>query len=187
MAWDLLVEARRRAPGQAVSERFHRPAYVVDHLGAATDQRLSRMDYRQVSLGVLAPVLHRVQKFRIGPGETGQLLGIELVGLTPLAIDQSSLTRISDQYFVATLGKQTTYPGRVGSNLNGDMQRLFRIEPAPHRLWGGAQPAPFDEFAAFGVDETEVAVVVSQIHTRRHLHLLGATITHGPILLSVGQ
>jgi hypothetical protein len=29
----------------------------VDHLGAATDQRLSRMDYRQVSLGVTAPVL----------------------------------------------------------------------------------------------------------------------------------
>ena len=187
MAWDLLVEARRRALGQAVSERFHRPAHVVDHLGAATDQRLARMDYRQVSLGVAASVLHRVQKFRIGPSEAGQLLGIELVGLTPFAIDQPSLTRISDQYLVATLGKQTAYPGRVGSDFDGDMQRPFRIEPASHRLWGGAQPAPFDELAAFGVDETEVAVVVSQIHTRRHLHLLGATITHGPILLSLGH
>jgi hypothetical protein len=29
--------------------------------------------------------------------------------------------------------------------------------------------------------------IVSQIHTRRHLHLHGATITHGPILLSVGH
>src|SRR5215217_3833712 len=76
----------------------------VDHLGAATDQRLSRMDYCQVSLGVLAPVFHRVQKLRIGSGQTGQLLGIELVGLTLLAIDQPSLTRISDQYLVATLG-----------------------------------------------------------------------------------
>jgi hypothetical protein len=34
------------------------------------------------------------------------------------------------------------------------------------------------------VDETEVTVLVAKIHTRRHLHLLGATITHGPILLS---
>ena len=65
------------------------------------------MDYRQVSLGVTAPVLYRVQKLRIGPREAGQLLGIELVGLTPFAIDQPSLTRISDQYLVATLGKQT--------------------------------------------------------------------------------
>jgi hypothetical protein len=32
-----------------------------------------------------------------------------------------------------------------------------------------------------------VALVVCQIHTRRQLHLLGATITHGPILLSVGH
>jgi hypothetical protein len=62
------------------------------------------MDYRQVSLGVAASVLHRVQKFRIGPSKAGQLLGIELVGLMPLAIDQPSLTRISDQYLVATLG-----------------------------------------------------------------------------------
>src|SRR5918994_1131116 len=161
MALYLFVEARRRALGQAVSERFHRPAYVVDHLGAATDQRLSRMDYRQVSLGVAASVLHRVQKFRIGPSEAGQLLGIELVGLTLLAIDQPSLTRISDQYFVATLGKQTTYPGRVGSDLDGDMQRPFRIEPAPHRLWGGAQPSPFDGFAVCGVDEREVVVFFS--------------------------
>src|SRR5215218_289786 len=143
------------------------------------------MDYSQMSLGVAASVLHRVQKLGIGPSEAGQLLGIELVGLTPLAIDQPSLTRVSDQYLVTTLLQQTAYPGRVGSDLDGDMQRPFRIEPAPHRLWGGAaQPAPLDELAAFGVDETEVAVLVSQIHTRRHLHLLGATITHGPILLS---
>src|SRR5215213_2520474 len=111
-------------------------------------------------------------RLRIGAGETGQLLGIELVGLTPLAIDQSSLTRISDQYFVAALGKQTTYPGRVGSNLDGDMQRLFRIEPPPHRLWGGAQPALFDDLAVLGVDETEVTVLISDHHTRRHLHSL---------------
>src|SRR5919112_2097424 len=98
LAWDLFVEARRRALGQAVSERFHRPAHVVDHLGAATDQRLARMDYRQVSLGVTAPVLHRVQKFRIGPSEAGQLLGLALFGLTPLGIDQPRLTRVSDHY-----------------------------------------------------------------------------------------
>jgi hypothetical protein len=78
-----------------------------------------------VSLGVTTPVLHRIQKFRIGPSEAGQLLGIELVGLTPFAIDQPSLTRISDQYLVATLGKQTAYPGRVSSDLDRDTQRPF--------------------------------------------------------------
>jgi hypothetical protein len=83
------------------------------------------MDYRQVSLGVAASVLHRVQKFRIGPSEAGQLLGIELVGLTPLAIDQPRLTRIGYEYLVTALGKQTAYPGRVGADFDCDMQRPF--------------------------------------------------------------
>jgi hypothetical protein len=181
------VEARRRALGQAISERFHRPADVIDHLGAATDQRLARMDHRQVSLGLTAPVLYRVQKFRIGPSEAGQLLGIELVGLTPLAVDQPSLTRISDQYLVATLGKQTACPGRVGSDLDGYLRPLCGVEPAPHRLWGGAQPSLLEYLAAVVVEHEEVGVLVAKVNSGRHLRCSFATIVHGPILLSVGH
>ena len=52
---------------------------------------------------------------------------------------------------------------------------------------GWCAAGSFDEFADSCVDETKVTVVVSQIHTLSHLHLLGATITHRPILCSVGH
>src|SRR5215207_5147610 len=76
------------------------------------------------------------------------------------------------------------HPGRVGAYLDGDVQRLFRIEAAPDCLWGGAQPTLLDDLAALRVDEVEIAVLVAEVHSSRHLHLLPATITHGPILLS---
>jgi hypothetical protein len=39
----------------------------------------------------------------------------------------------------------------VSSDLDSDMQRPFRIEPAPHRLWGGTQPALSSMTAPFPV------------------------------------
>src|SRR5215210_6875927 len=67
MAWDLFVEARRRALGQTVSERFHRPADMVDHLGAATDERLAGSWARERGKGYV----HEANRYEQG----GYLLG----------------------------------------------------------------------------------------------------------------
>src|SRR3712207_9183285 len=66
LAADLFVEAPGRAPGQTGPERLGRAPDVVDQLGAAADQSLPGVDQGPVSLGVLAPVLYRVQKLGIG-------------------------------------------------------------------------------------------------------------------------
>src|SRR5215208_2735147 len=54
----------------------------------------------------------------------------------------------------------------------------------PEGLRGGAQPTLLDELAAFGVELTEIAVLVAEIQARRHPRLFLATIAHGSILLS---
>jgi hypothetical protein len=68
----------------------------------------------------------------------------------------------------------------MSPHLDGDAQRLLRIEPAPYGLWGSTQPALLDDLAALGVDQAQVAVLVSQIQTHCHLRRSFATIVHGP-------
>src|SRR5215208_8174183 len=54
----------------------------------------------------------------------------------------------------------------------------------PEVLRDSAQPTLLDELAAFGVELTEIAVLVAEIQARRHPRLFLATIAHGSILLS---
>jgi hypothetical protein len=61
----VLVEAPRRALGQAGPEGLDCPADVVDQLRAAIYQRLPGADDCHVGLGVLAPVLEWVQELRV--------------------------------------------------------------------------------------------------------------------------
>ena len=71
----------------------------------------------------------------------------------------------------------------MGAHLDGDVQPLLGFKAPPEIVWGGAQAALFYDLAAFGVDEAQIAVLVAEVHSSRHLHLLPATITRGPILL----
>jgi hypothetical protein len=121
-------------------------------------------------------MLHRIQKLGIGPGKTGQLLGIELVGLTLVGVDQPCLAGVGHQHLVTALLEQAAHPGRVGSDLYGDLELPFGVEAPPESLRGGAQPALFYDLAASGVDEAEVAVFVAEIQSGRNLWLLAATI-----------
>ena len=57
-----------------MSEGLDRPPDVIDQLCAGTDECLAGMQKRQVSLGLLTPVLERIQKLGIDSGQPGQVL-----------------------------------------------------------------------------------------------------------------
>ncbi len=76
-----LMEASRRALGQAGPEGLDRSADVIDELCTATYQRLPGADDGQVSLALFAPVLERVQELRVQASQASQVLGVDLVGL----------------------------------------------------------------------------------------------------------
>jgi hypothetical protein len=56
-----------------------------------------------MSLGVFASVLEWVQELRIQTCQAGQVLSIDLIGLTLVGVDEPRLARIGYQYLVAAL------------------------------------------------------------------------------------
>src|SRR3712207_407126 len=101
-------------------------------------------------------------------GKTSQLLGIQLVGLSPLAIDQPRLARVGHQDLVATLFEHPAHPRRVSSRLDGDCHLLLGVEAPLEGLGGGTQPTLFYDLASVCVDEAEIAVFVAEIQTGCH-------------------
>jgi hypothetical protein len=78
-------------------------------------------------------------------------------------------------------------PGRVGSSLDSHAHGLLlRSEASPESLGCGAQPAFLDHLAAYCVDEAQLGVPVAEVQSGCHVWLVFASITHGPILLSIG-
>jgi hypothetical protein len=86
---------------------------------------------------------------------------------------------------VATLLEQPANPRRVSARLYGDAQPLLlRLKAALEGPRSGAQPALLDHLTAFGIEQTQVGISISQIQPYRHMLRSFATIIHGPILLS---
>ena len=56
-----------------------------------------------------------------GGGQAREVLGVELVGFALTAVDELQLPGVSDQNLVAALFEQTTHPGRVRSDFDGDL------------------------------------------------------------------
>jgi hypothetical protein len=56
-----------------------------------------------MSLGAFAPMLEGVQELGIQACQASQVLGVYLVGLAFVGIDEPYLTGIGHQYLVATL------------------------------------------------------------------------------------
>ena len=65
-----------------MTEGLHASPNVVYQLRAAIYQCLPRADDGHVGLGVLAPVLERVQQLRVDSSQASEVLGIALVGLS---------------------------------------------------------------------------------------------------------
>jgi hypothetical protein len=85
------MEGPGRALGQAMTEGLDRPADVVDKLGAAIYQRLPRADDRHVGLALFAPVPQRIQELGIHSCQASQILGVDLIGLAPVGVDEPQL------------------------------------------------------------------------------------------------
>src|SRR5688500_19872890 len=83
-----------------------------------------------MSLALLAPVLERIQELRVHSSQASQVLGIDLVSLLLVGVDQSRFAGVGHQYLVATLLQDPAPPGRVAASLDG----------YAHRLFGGAAP-----------------------------------------------
>src|SRR5215211_9446951 len=138
-----------------------------------------------MSLALFSPVLERVQELRIQTRQASQVLGVYLVGLALVGVDQPRLARIGYQHLVATLLlEHPTNPRRVSACLYGYAQwPLLRAEAPPEGFGSGAQSALLDHLAALCVQKAQVAVAVSQIHPDCYPRCSFATIIHGPILL----
>src|SRR3712207_3715993 len=86
---------------------------------------------------------------------------------------------------MAALVEEPAHRRRMRPDLNGDARRPLGAKSALERFGGSAQPALFDDLAAFGVDEAEMAILVAKIQSGCHLWVLPATIVHGPIPPSI--
>src|SRR5215210_4311994 len=100
-----------------------------------------------MGLGVFAPVLERIEQLRVHSCQACQVLGVYLVGLLLVGVDEPQFASVGHQYVVATLLQEPANPERVGSSLYGDAQRLLRSEASPEGLGVGAQPTFLDHLA----------------------------------------
>jgi hypothetical protein len=140
-----------------------------------------------MSLALLAPVLERIQELRVHSSQASQVLGIDLVGLLLVGVDQSQFAGVGHQDLVATLLQDPARPGRVGASLDGYAHRLFGGEAPLEGFGAGTQPTLLHNLATVLVDEAEVGVLVAEIQSGCHLRLHFANIHGGPILLSLGR
>jgi hypothetical protein len=136
-----------------------------------------------MGLGVFAPMLERVQELRIKTRQASQVLGVYLIRLALVGIDEPQFAGIGHQHLVAAFLEHPAHPRRVSTRLNCDAHGLLRTETPPQSLRSGTQPTFLHNLTALLIDETEVGVLVAYVHSGCDLRSPFATITHGPILL----
>ncbi len=140
-----------------------------------------------MSLALFAPVLERIEQLRVQSCQASQVLGVYLIGLLLVSVDESQLTGVGHQNLVTALLEQPTNPRRVSSGLDGYAQRWpLRSKASPQSFGGGAHPTLLDHLATVGVQKTEMAVFVAEIQPGRQPWSLFVTIHLGPILLPIG-
>src|SRR5215216_6345002 len=137
-----------------------------------------------MSLALFAPVLERIEQLRVHSCQASQVLGVYLIGLLLVSVDESQLTGVGHQDLVTALLEQPTNPRRVSPGLDGHAHRPLRSKASLQSFGGGSHPTLLDHLAAVGVQKTQIAVFVAEIHSGRHLWSYFATIHSGPILLS---
>ena len=77
---------------------------------------------------------------------------------------------------LTTLLEYPAHPGRVGARLDSYAQGLLlRVEASPEGFGGSVQSTYFHNLAAFGVDEAQVGVFVSEVQSGCHCWLVAAT------------
>jgi hypothetical protein len=136
-----------------------------------------------VGLGVLAPVGNRVEQLGIKARQAGEILGVDLIGLALVGVDQSQFAGVGHKYLVAALLQNPAGPGRVGAGLDGNAHRSLRSEASPEGFGAGTQPTLLEHLAAICVDERKVGVFVAEVQSGCRVWFVPANIHGGPILL----
>jgi hypothetical protein len=117
-----------------------------------------------MGLGVFAPMLERVQELRIQTRQASQVLGVHLIRLALVGIDEPQFASIGHQYLVAAFLEHPAHPRRVSTRLHCDAhRRLLRSETPPQSLGSGTQPAFLHNLTALLIDEAEVGVLVAYV------------------------
>jgi hypothetical protein len=93
-----------------------------------------------MGLGVFAPMLERVQELRIKTRQASQVLGVYLIRLALVGIDEPQFAGIGHQHLVAAFLEHPAHPRRVSTRLNCDAHGLLRTETPPQSLRSGTQP-----------------------------------------------
>jgi len=78
-----------------------------------------------MSLALLAPVLEGVQELRVHSCQASQVLGVYLIGLAFVGIDEPQFAGVGHRDLVATPLEHSASPGRVGSRLDRYAQILL--------------------------------------------------------------
>ena len=85
-----------------------------------------------MSLALFASVLEWIEQLRVQACQASQVLGIYLICLTLVGVDEPQLAGIGHKDLVAALLQEPAYPGRVGSRFYGDAhRRLLGGEASP--------------------------------------------------------
>jgi hypothetical protein len=138
-----------------------------------------------MGLALFAPMLERVQQLRIQTRQASQVLGVHLIRLALIGIDEPQFASIGHQHLVAAFLEHPANPWRVSTRLYGDAhRRLLRSETPPQSLGSGTQPTFLHNLTALLIDEAEIGVFVAYVQSGCHLRLLFASIHGGLILLS---
>src|SRR5829696_1863083 len=116
-----------------------------------------------MGLGVLTPVLERVQQLRIHSSQPSEVFGMQFVTLALVGVDEPYLAGIGHQNLVAQLLQQPANPRRMGAHLDGYAQLLLRVKALLEGFGGGTQSTFFEHFTALDIQKTQVSVVVSEI------------------------
>src|SRR5690606_26642398 len=87
------------------------------------DQRLARLDHREIRLRSLAAMADRVQQRGVHADQAGQVLGVKAVALPARGEDQANLAGIGDVEFVTGGFENTTDPGAVRTNFDRNAAR----------------------------------------------------------------
>src|SRR5215218_8962426 len=141
-----------------------------------------------MSLALFSPVLERVQELRIQTRQASQVLGVYLVGLALVGVDQPRLARIGYQHLVATLLLEySANPGGVSARLYGYAQRLLRAKVSLEGLGSGSQPTLLEHRATICLDAARVAVSVAQTQSGSNLWLRLAATAPAPTLLPASR
>ncbi len=91
-------------------------------------QHIAGSEQGQVRLRLLPPVGDRSQELRIHPRQPRQVLGIGLVRLALVLVDQTELPGVGDNHLVPAVGHEAADPGRVGPDFKSDSSPVHRRE-----------------------------------------------------------